>query len=62
MLRPSGVAARVAGLLLGAAVAAAETALVVPASGGAGDFRVVRWTTAEGLPQNIRPAGEVEQG
>ncbi len=64
MLRPSVAAAWVA-VLLGASVATAETTLVTPASGGAGDFRIARWTTADGLPQNTvtdvvgLPSGEL---
>ena len=50
MLRPSGAAARSRGC--SSAPRSPPARRPSSASGGAGDFRVVRWTTAEGLPQN----------
>ena len=63
MFRPARAASTIAGLLLGAGLAAAEAAPAAIERGP--DYRVVQWTTADGLPQNtvtdvvVLPSGEL---
>ena len=49
---PPAVALAVAWLAVSARPISAETPVALPGDESPGDYRVVRWTTADGLPQN----------
>ena len=65
MFRPTGAASTIAGLALVARLAAAEAAHAAASADPWPDYRVVQWTTAQGLPQNtvtdivFLPSGEM---